>query len=562
MTEQRHIINEQLLEVHIPKEANVYAMQEKVARLYREKLVPVIDQQLSDRYGSDEKKHYQIDKLTIDMGKVQLEDMETVFTKKFAAAIAVAQDQVSPKDDDVTADGDTPGSTPLRVLSYYLMSGVLPWWVGDTTKAYLHEQFDELCKTQDNTFKELLGQLRYNSTYLNRFLNTFTEERLLKALQLLLSVPMEDLYAMKNKFMKLIRKTPGEWSHGLTDFRIAKALWTAAFNQAHTVRGNSDLESRSIHQALQILGADLKTAENETVPVKLTAIQSQVVRLKKQYPDNRAWQQFFEYLLSVLYSPTVHLVHTRFIEALKLLLTNLEEAQHKSVQWQQRRKQPVEEPGTGTDAHLKTVTETNLQPLVRHLHVLETTLKQLQPVSGVSVIEKLSSGFEDTDFIPVHNAGLVILWPFLQRFFENLDVMTDKAFYDEAAVNKAACALQYLAEEGEGELFEGKLILNKVLCGIPPEATVEPLLLSTEEKAIAEGLLQAVISRGPHWKRLSSAGFRTSYLQREGSLRSRDGHWLLQVKKETYDVTLEKLPWGFATVKLPWMQEPLMVEWI
>ncbi|MCB0374558.1 MAG: hypothetical protein KDD04_01415, partial [Sinomicrobium sp.] len=236
--------------------------------------------------------------------------------------------------------------------------------------------------------------------------------------------------------------------------------------------------------------------------------------------------------------------------------------QEKSRQGQDNQKQRIEREQTRPGTRLKAATETELQPLAKQLHALETVMKQMRPGPVPAVIEKLRSEFEDTDFIPVQNAGLVLLWPFLQRFFENLELITGKAFYDEAARNKAACALQYLSDEKEAELFEGKLILNKVLCGIPPEDIVEPVQLSTEEKAIAAGLLQAVISRGPHWQNLSPEGFRTSYLRREGLLRSQDDHWLLQVKKETYDITLEKLPWGFTTVKLPWMQEPLTVEWI
>ena len=86
--------------------------------------------------------------------------------------------------------------------------------------------------------------------------------------------------------------------------------------------------------------------------------------------------------------------------------------------------------------------------------------------------------------------------------------------------------------------------------------------LTEEEKEVAEGLLTAVIAQGPHWKNLSIEGFRSSYLCRPGSLRTRDGHWLLQVQRETHDITLEKLPWGFHTVKLPWMSEVLVVEWL
>jgi len=559
MRQQRHIINEQILEMHLPKTADAFTIQRKLGKLYREQFVPVIDQQLTDRYGNDEKSHYQIDTLTIDLGEVLMEDIVTVFAKELARVLASIEIPESSKGYEHTEEAHSPHETPLKILSHYLMTGILPWWAGDTTKAYLHQQFDALLKTPDTTFRKLLGELRYHSVYLDRFLNTFTGEQLLQSLQLLTTIPLNGLSGTKKKLVEMIRNNPGESSRTLTDLSIAKVFWAAAFDQVHTAENASELEDRSIRQALQVLGADPKAAEkrhNRTSPeaavgTQLWEIRLMVGTLKIKYPENATWQGFFQQLSQVLNRPSPHRVQIRLLDELKELLTSLKEAHDKS--------RPLEEarPGIG----LKAVTEANLQPLAKHLHVLETIMKQVQPTLP-NVIEKLPSGFEDTDFITVQNAGLVLLWPFLQRFFENMELTTGKVFHDEATQHKAVCALQYLADEAEEGLFEGQLILNKVLCGIPLEDTVEPLLLSAGEKAIAEGLLHAVIARGPHWKNMSLNGFRTSYLQREGLLRTRDGHWLLQVKKETYDVTLEKLPWGFAIVKLSWMQEPVMVEWV
>ena len=60
---------------------------------------------------------------------------------------------------------------------------------------------------------------------------------------------------------------------------------------------------------------------------------------------------------------------------------------------------------------------------------------------------------------------------------------------------------------------------------------------------------------------MSITGFRGSFLLRKGLLESRDGAWLLRVEKESYDVVLERFPWSFSWVKLPWMKAPLRVEW-
>ena len=42
---------------------------------------------------------------------------------------------------------------------------------------------------------------------------------------------------------------------------------------------------------------------------------------------------------------------------------------------------------------------------------------------------------------------------------------------------------------------------------------------------------------------------------------SRDGAWLLRVERQTYDLVLDRFPWGWEWLRLPWMDAPLRVEW-
>ena len=58
-----------------------------------------------------------------------------------------------------------------------------------------------------------------------------------------------------------------------------------------------------------------------------------------------------------------------------------------------------------------------------------------------------------------------------------------------------------------------------------------------------------------------SWAFMSTFLRRFGLLREIEGGFRLQVEPGPFDVLLERLPWGFAIVKLPWMREPLFTEW-
>ncbi len=166
-----------------------------------------------------------------------------------------------------------------------------------------------------------------------------------------------------------------------------------------------------------------------------------------------------------------------------------------------------------------------------------------------------------TEALFINNAGLVLAAPYLPRLFGMLGLAGDKAFVDAAAAERGVLLLQY-AVTGELQAPEPLLLLNKILCGLPLHGPVgrdfEP---SRAERDAVDGLLRAIIG---HWKALgqtSVAGLRQTFLQREGRLEHKDDTWQLQVQRQTFDVLLDRLPWGFATIKYPWMREVLHVQW-
>ena len=130
-----------------------------------------------------------------------------------------------------------------------------------------------------------------------------------------------------------------------------------------------------------------------------------------------------------------------------------------------------------------------------------------------------------------------------------------------AAQHRAAGLLQYVATEDPSPP-EYQTTLNKVLCGLDPDAVLEfdsPVTQPESEECAT--LLSSVIAQAPILRDMSIEAFRGSFLLRKGLLSSRDGVWLLRVERETYDVVLDRFPWSMNWVKLPWMELPLGVEW-
>ena len=166
---------------------------------------------------------------------------------------------------------------------------------------------------------------------------------------------------------------------------------------------------------------------------------------------------------------------------------------------------------------------------------------------------------EDTGGILVDNAGLVLLHPFVPRFFSVLEIADGDELVEPG---RALCLLHHLAT-GELTAPEHRLTLAKVLCDVPLAQPVEADVGLTEaETAEATALLEAVIR---HWEALratSPDGLRGEFLMRPGTLTTdTDGGWLLRVEGRTADILLDRLPWGISMVKLPWMARLMRVEW-
>jgi hypothetical protein len=80
----------------------------------------------------------------------------------------------------------------------------------------------------------------------------------------------------------------------------------------------------------------------------------------------------------------------------------------------------------------------------------------------------------------VRNAGLVLFWPFLPRYFSVLKLVEGGAFVDARSRMKAMQLMGFL-ESGEDQLPEYRMTLIKLLCGHPAAGPLEhPVTLVNE----------------------------------------------------------------------------------
>ena len=142
-----------------------------------------------------------------------------------------------------------------------------------------------------------------------------------------------------------------------------------------------------------------------------------------------------------------------------------------------------------------------------------------------------------------------------------LNLIENGQFKDGLAAERAVHLLQFLVN-AQTDTPEYQLPLNKLLCGVhgrvPLARTIE---ITDHERATIEQLLQGMIA---HWAALgntSIAGLRQTFLQRQGVLCQRDDAWHLKVVPATFDMLLDRLPWAYSLIRLPWMTAPLHVSW-
>jgi hypothetical protein len=163
--------------------------------------------------------------------------------------------------------------------------------------------------------------------------------------------------------------------------------------------------------------------------------------------------------------------------------------------------------------------------------------------------------------IYIANAGAVLLAPYLPRLFERLGLVDQGKFKNRDAAERAVHCVQFLVNESISSP-EYQLVLNKLLCGVRPGLPIRRSIeLDEGEKEQLETLLQAIIQ---HWKPLANtsiAGLRESFLQRNGSLQLKSDAWHLSVEARPYDMLLDQIPWSFSTIKFPWMDRVIYVEW-
>jgi hypothetical protein len=531
---QTHRIKHQVIELTVHDAMTARQLHNEISRIYHQRIVPLIDQYCSELSTPDQL--HRIETLVLDIGSINVLQLEADLVAGVEAALRPA----------LAAEINAPAIGPsgyrsdvqawLELFALFARSGSLPWWADTTAPTLLEDGAQHLLQHAPAAFARLLRTLAHEPQALQRLVDhlpdPFLTELAGELVPALQAEPADQLPSLIAAIAAL-QQSPIPASH--TPARLRRQAWITILQVAGIA--GAQYTATSFYQAvLRRLAATLNVPYGRLWAAAQPPGKSTASSAPGQATPADWWA-------------TLRKLASRLAPPLRAELLAVLDA-HDSGEAPRITARHVLHLLQSNNVH-QMLPADEARPLLRMLHA----------AAHAEPEQESDPGFGTADEVYIGNAGLVILWPFLSHFFARLELLDGNQFRDQAARQRAIALLQYIAT-GDLACPEYVLPLNKLLCGLEP-ADLFDMLEPLQEAEMDEctNLLTAVIAQAPVLRSMSPSGFRGTFLLRQGVLSIRDGFWLLRVERQTYDIVLERFPWGWEWVKLPWMNAPLRVEW-
>jgi hypothetical protein len=540
MKKQRHKIKRQILELQLESREKAIYIQNRAGRVYRDKLIPIIDECCNELSHPDVV--YKVDRLELDLGNINLRHLEKEMTlnlgsklrrrlsEKIKAAERVSK-SFSPHpvhSSGAVREEKEKTISELALFEWFVQKGNLPPDVEKIDDAELENILERLIINSPNPLKKLIFQLVENKTQLKRLIFHFSDDIMARIIQMFPSGPFRSVLDFKDDMKQILEKTQALTKASKTKVRLG--IWMGIFKA--TIPKKPDQPER-LRWAEKVI---IQLADNLGISHQAMVIDIYMAAgvMKKE---------------GVCFKTDIHAILSEIHSEIK------DPSYRPKMTSQFHRQTDVSIFDSGTERDKKNTG----RPFKN-----ETGAAESDDLSYARDLPDTRTQYlqhEGLNEIFIENSGLILLWPFLAGFFKALGFIKDKRFVHLEFAWRAAILLQYLSD-GPADLSDHNLSLNKVLCGLDIMDPIETgMPISGSEQAECEELLVAVIHNWAILKRMSIPGFQQAFLQRQGILSGKDAGWFLQVERKTHDVVMDKLPWSINIVKLPWMEKVLVVEW-
>lgn len=569
-----HIIERQVFDLTLDTDREAQARQETARRVLREQVQPVLDEVFTRLAGPA--RVLRLDRLDLDLGVLSADDWAERLVERLREQVEQELRQHVHAVFDGEADGvsKTVMQSRLDAFMVFLDTGSLPWWVPDAASFDPGSVLLELIASQPEALRAALR-------------SSYRSERARRLVWQVHSAGIEQLYTLlAPAATTLISQVLRAWQRlGEADLSATAGqrpsrtqVETAVLDLLLASSASATLTEKKLYEAIgnqmvaqggameAVMQAVALLPETEGAALAASEAGPLVAWLREATATSSTAQAAYD--KESTEAKTKGDPHARDKAAASA------QPAPSSVQQQARRDATSEQPATG-----RSKTEHESEAVQHPASVSEAKIVEPYETEAASTqqeawreadsersliqepFESAESSSLEGQALYVTNAGLVVLWPFLRRFFKKMALVADRAFRTAALQQRAVLLTHYLVT-GETEAPEQMLLLNKILCGWPPEASVPKAIdLTPAERDESQVLLEAAVTQWAALKNTSVMGLQQAFLQREGRLLKQPDAWTLKVDRTGYDVLLDRLPWSIAIVKQPWMPHPLFVEW-
>lgn len=579
MGDQRHLIKRQVVEIEVGSSEQAARVQSEISRIYRQRFLPMIERICEELSAAD--RLHRIDSLKIDLGQIDGSRLEEQLIEKLASSLRLQlAEQIRSLDEAAgLRSGSAKTDSQWELFELFVRQGTLPWWA-DARQAKLPESsLDFLLNEAPVILQNRLPKLVRDASARKRLTMSFDDRRLSRMLSLLVPELSDYPGALEKAFSALRPRQPRLAL--IPPSRFRGATWQTMFAIAVLPVPHLDRLNFTRHVGLRLGGlhaipyaALVEGLLGAAAEDSLSEVESFAQDLLGEFESALHSEPAERPPNESRFPPTANRQEEQTVGQSPSLFKN--ESEQSGGKAERTATKPLDE-----------FADSRVEPRGTSARKLEdarflagndsrgvksgpsASLEKPNPPPGQGLGddrwpgEETAGGSEfwDADEIYLGNCGLVILWPFLQHFFGRLGLLEAHRFVDETARQRGVALLQSVAS-ADAAPPEYLLPLNKLLCGMAVDsvyALESPL--TGEEIAECDRLLEAAIAHASILNDMSVAGFRASFLLRPGMLEVRDGAWLLRVERETHDLVLDRFPWDFHWVRLPWMDVPLEVEW-
>lgn len=581
---EKHLVHRQKVTLQVSKRDDAFALQSMVSYLLQNDLKTSLESALDKAFPPG--KVVRIDTLQLNLGDINPNNFEQEFKSKF---ITVLAESLSAKSDSIANNSAgaesiiSEAQSVADALIFFLEKGYLPWysstvnitdWETDILKI--------LTKTEYQYLAEWLQEAQQqNSAVIDRLILQFSDHLLAAIIQ------------------NATTFTSNNWKQLFTDFTFVLSIFdkgkinigSKKEQQPSATPSYFNLNSQTVrNQVWQSAFRVLLNAPDKAYALSILKLLSAHFGIKDKHITNAREKQ----ISSNLKTAIVKDAFKQWVRFLKMedgtisvkaksdsnrngteedidatstqANTNKNDTEEDIVDFVAPADDNIQienssDPGKSIDTNNLGNTDMAEKGTYADDNSAYNSEEANKPTPNKKDSTKKKKQTDEKDIISINTCGLVLLNPFFKPYFERLELMNNNKFINEQARERAVMLLYYLTT-GNTEAAEFELVIQKILCGYPlqqPLATA--IKVSETEKICSDGLLETVLNAWSSLKNTSVQGLRETFLLRNGNLELRENGWLLKVEQKGWDVLLNNIPWGFSTIRHPWMENVLSVDW-